>query len=110
MSSDPPVRRMRPLVRPSRDAVPARPATDPLHLARLKAVVREELRLGPDCPVMVSQLECGDDTCAPVETLVAVLDPAGRRVWRLSSPVTDVAPALLRDLVRTSPEGARHDH
>jgi hypothetical protein len=84
-----------PGARPSREVV-----------SRLKAVVREELRLGADAPVVVHEAACTEPGCAPVETIVAVLDGT-ERTFRIDRPLADLTPADLRTLIR---EGHDHDH
>ena len=75
------------------------------HTTRLKAVVRDELRLDPDTAVVLSELRCGEDTCAPLETVVAVLDGSDR-TWKLPNPRAEVSPHELRALIAEHPEGA----
>lgn len=77
------------------------------HVARLKSVVRTELVLPPDAVVILSELRCGDRSCAPVETLIAVLDGGCRRVWRMPGPTRELAPHALRTLVTDQPDGGQ---
>jgi hypothetical protein len=81
------------------------------HLDALRDAVRGALGLEPDTVVLVQELACSEPGCPPVETVVAVLDPAeSRRVWSLPLPRAEVAVETLRALVAHHPEGTRHEH
>jgi hypothetical protein len=73
--------------------------TSPSTLSRLKGVVRAELGVAADVPVVIHEAACTEPGCAPVETLIAVLDGSDR-TFRLTQPLIDVSPEDLRRLFR----------
>lgn len=45
---------------------------------RIKAWTRQAFHLGDETTLMVTELECREPGCPPVETVIAVLDGPGR--------------------------------
>lgn len=97
------------LINPGNNATAPAPKASAEHLACLKDAVRGELELDADTTVLIQQLACTEPGCPPVETVVAVLG-ATRRIWKFSTPTTDVTPAALRDVIAKCPKGREHDH
>jgi hypothetical protein len=59
---------------------------------RLKDVVREQFRLGPDDAIMVSELDCQVPGCPPIETVIAFwCDDGQRRHLKIFKPLADVS-------------------
>lgn len=50
-----------------------RPAPNPEKLRQLKAWVHEALALPADVPISISQLQCHEPGCPPIETVIAVM-------------------------------------
>mmetsp|Transcript_42931 Transcript_42931/g.94057 ORF Transcript_42931/g.94057 Transcript_42931/m.94057 type:complete len:98 (+) Transcript_42931:314-607(+) len=63
-----------------------------------------------DIVVMVNELNCLEPGCAPVETVITLLDPAKPKMFKLFKPASEVQPAEvltgLRDILAggTAPE------
>jgi hypothetical protein len=74
----------------------------------LKAVVRDVLGLAPNTPIVIHEAACTEEGCAPVETLIGVLD-GSERTFRLTRPLSDVTPADVRALL-SSRSSHDHDH
>ncbi len=59
---------------------------------RIKDWVREELALGDDVTILVSELACSEPGCPPVETVIALFrgreEPAKHTIHRPSAEVT----------------------
>lgn len=65
----------------------------------VKDLVRKHLDLDPDAPVFVAEVACGEADCPDTETVIAVLEAAGRREFRIAKAVSavtgaDIAAAL----------------
>jgi len=81
----------------------------------LKSWVREELALGDDATVTVSELECSEPGCPPVETAVTVFAPGAEpylvknpQAGRRTGPVRPPCRAFLRQRALTLlPGGTR---
>lgn len=80
------------------------PAAQRQHLRVLKTIVREQLCLTEDVPVVISELRCAEEDCAPVETVIAVL-AAPTRTWKIPTPQAQVSPDALRLLLDDQPLG-----
>jgi len=50
-----------------------RPQANPEQTQQLKTWVYEILNLSPDIPISVSQLQCHEPDCPPIETVIAVM-------------------------------------
>ncbi len=84
------------------------PVPSPSTLSRLKGVVRSELGVAADVPVVIHEAACTEPGCAPVETLIAVLDGSDR-TFRLAQPLVEVTPEDLRRLLREE-NNDEHEH
>lgn len=70
-------------------------------------LARRTLGLTEDTAVTVSQLACREPGCPPVETVIAVLGPAGRR-WTIHRPLADIDDAMVVGLLTLEPHGEPH--
>lgn len=50
-----------------------RPVTDPQHIQQIKAWTYDILALSADIPISISQLQCHEPGCPPIETVIAVM-------------------------------------
>ena len=80
-----------------------RPAKDPAAVDRLKGWARELLGLGEDVAVTVMQLECAEDDCPDVETVVGVLEPGSQRKFKVFKPLAEVTRDDLRAAIGERP-------
>lgn len=63
---------------------------------RLKAALREALRLSEDTTVTITELACLEEGCAPVETVIGLLRPdAPQLQHKLHKPIDAVDAADL---------------
>ena len=67
-----------------------KPAHDPAVVDRIKAWAREMLGLSDDVAVTVMQLNCAEDDCPDVETVVGVLEPGSQRKFKVFKPMAEV--------------------
>lgn len=71
---------------------------------QIKEWVRAHFTLAGDVTVLVTELFCDQPGCAPVETLVAILEPAGRRQFKMSRPMKEVIKEDIRHMI-PNPDG-----
>lgn len=50
-----------------------RPAANPQQLQQIKAWAYDILALSTDIPISISQLQCHEPGCPPIETVIAVM-------------------------------------
>jgi hypothetical protein len=67
-----------------------KPAHDPAVVEWIKGWARDLLGLGDDVTVTVMQLNCAEDDCPDVETVVGVLEPGNQRKCKVLKPVAEV--------------------
>jgi hypothetical protein len=71
---------------------------------QIKEWVRAHFALAADATVLVTELFCDQPGCAPVETLVAILEPAGRRQFKMPRPMKEVIREDIRHMI-PNPDG-----
>ena len=71
---------------------------------QIKEWVRAHFALPAETPVLVTEIYCDQPGCAPVETLVAILDPGGRRQFKMGRPMREVAKEDIR-VMQPNPDG-----
>jgi nitrate reductase delta subunit len=71
---------------------------------RIREWVRAHFGLPEDVPVLVAEIYCDQPGCAPVETHVAILEPSGRRQFRMPRPMKEVIREDIRHMI-PNPEG-----
>jgi len=71
---------------------------------QIKEWVRAHFRVPVEIPVLVTEIRCDQPGCAPVETLVAILEPGGRRQYKSMRPMKEVKKEDIRHLL-PNPEG-----
>jgi hypothetical protein len=71
---------------------------------RIKEWVRAHFRLSGNVPVLVTEIYCDQPGCAPIETLVAILEAGGRRQFKMPRPMREVAREDIPHM-RPNPEG-----
>jgi hypothetical protein len=67
-----------------------KPAHDPAVVDRIKAWARAMLGLGDDVAVTVTQLNCTEEDCPDVETVVGVLEQGNQRKFKVFKPLAEV--------------------
>lgn len=70
-----------------------RSGTQRVDTSGLRAIVREELDLGEDDTITVSEMACSKQGCPPVETVISIF-PAGEETYliRVCKAIADVEP------------------
>ncbi|MBI2899038.1 MAG: hypothetical protein HYY17_02565 [Planctomycetes bacterium] len=71
---------------------------------QIKEWVRAHFKVPEAIPVLVTEIRCDQPGCAPVETIIAILDPAGRQQWKSPRPMREVRKEDIPHL-RPNPEG-----
>jgi hypothetical protein len=81
-----------------------RPRRDPQQVAAIKRWAVELLGIPADSSLLVTELECHEEGCPPLETVVAVLaEGEPPRQWKLHKPVAEVTREDLETLVTGGP-------
>ena len=57
---------------------------------KIKEWVRGFYKLADDIPVLVTEIYCDQPGCAPIETLIAILESGGRRQFKMGRPMREV--------------------
>lgn len=86
-----------------------RKATAPEQIERVKAMARECWRVSEQTTIMVTELECREPGCPPIETVIALLEGPGRnRQYKIHKPAADVSRSDVERLA--AGEDAHHVH
>ena len=76
---------------------------------RIKAWAREAFHLNDETIVMITELECREPSCPPIETVIAVLKgPGNTQQYKIHKTANEVGLSDLEELV--SKEESRYDH
>jgi len=76
--------------------------TDPETLRQLKAWVYEALDRPADVPISISQLQCHEPDCPPVETVIVVMSQPPQ-TFKIHGAVEAIAQADVDRVVRAMP-------
>ena len=71
---------------------------------RIKEWVRSHFEVPEEIPIIVSEIRCDQPGCAPVETIIAILEEAGRRQFKAPRPMKEVIKEDMRHLL-PNPDG-----
>ena len=75
---------------------------------RVKAWVRDLLRLSSDDDVLVSELQCHEPGCPPLETVISISRPdADPQKWHLHKGMSDIGQRELADMFAVQNRTAR---
>ncbi|MDZ4853523.1 MAG: hypothetical protein SGJ26_01445 [Nitrospirota bacterium] len=76
-----------------------RRSIDPDQSDRIKSWVRETWSLSGEVTVMVTELECREPGCPPIETVIALLEGPGKtRQYKIHKSAGEVIQADVSDL------------
>ncbi|NJO00192.1 MAG: hypothetical protein HC875_41795 [Anaerolineales bacterium] len=68
-----------------------RPKNDLHQIRQIKQWVSEEFGLEEEVPVLVTELQCTEEGCPPLETVIAIMDRPGQpRQHKLHKALADV--------------------
>ena len=76
-------------------------SVSPQHLDALKNAVRSRFGLEAETRVMLTELQCREPGCPPVETVIAILAAGANRQWKIYKALREVAP---EDIARLGDE------
>ena len=77
-----------------------KPKLDPAQASRIKDWVQRTFALSTDVAVLVTELQCTEEGCPPLETVIAILDEPGKtRPFKLHKPMADVTATDIQALV-----------
>jgi hypothetical protein len=72
---------------------------DPAQTALIRSWVADVLTVPEDAFVMVKQVECLEEGCPPVETIIAILsDHEGPKQWKVRKPIVQITEQDIRSL------------
>jgi len=78
-----------------------RPKRDPQQVATIKQWARELMDIPEDASLLVTELECHEEGCPPIETVVAVLaEGQPPRQWKVHRPVAEVTREDIETIAR----------
>jgi G3E family GTPase len=81
-----------------------KPSYDPAVVDRLKRWARELLGLGEDVSLTVMQLNCAEDDCPDVETVVGVLEQGNQRKYNVMDRILNLGGFDLDRAMVTDPQ------
>lgn len=70
----------------------SKPKSNPAALQQLKLWVYDLLKLDPDIPISVSQLQCKEPGCSPVETVITILSQPTQQ-YKIHKALDDIQQA-----------------
>jgi len=80
-----------------------------VQVAAIKAWARAALQLDEDTICMVTELQCTEAGCPPLETVIAVLTtPGAPQQYKISKALGDVTAADVRSLLTLTPHQHQH--
>lgn len=80
---------------------------DPKQVERIKAWARANWELSEETTIMVTELECREPNCPPIETVIAVLEGPGKtRQYKIHKSAEQVS----RHDVDALADGSGHHH
>lgn len=62
------------------------------HLDALKSAVRSRFGLDAETRVMLTELQCTEPGCPPLETVIAILVAGANRQWKVHKALRDLTP------------------
>lgn len=85
--------------------------TIPLEQAdRIKTWTREALQLNDETTVMITELECREPGCPPIETVIAVLrGPGNTQQYKIHKTADEISLSDVKELV-VKGEGHHDEH
>ena len=65
--------------------------SDPQQLVQVKSWISETFDLSEDISVMITQLQCTEEGCPPIETVIAIMEtPGNPRQYKIHKPLAEV--------------------
>jgi hypothetical protein len=80
---------------------------DPARIAAIKGWVVEYFHLSEEIPLMVTELQCTEEGCPPLETVIAILEtPGNPRQYKVIKPLAEVT----AEDIAAAASGTTEDH
>ncbi len=88
-----------------------KPKKDPHQTKTIRNWVSTSLGLGENITVMVTELECTEDGCPPLETVIAILDnPGNPRQFKIHKPISEVTQQDIEKVVSSKSQCSSHNN
>ena len=72
---------------------------NPAQTALVRSWVTSTLPIQENGNVMIKQMECSEEGCPPVETIIAILsDQGGPKQWKIHKPISQVTEQDIQSL------------
>ena len=78
----------------------SKPKSNPAALQQLKTWVYDLLKLDPDVSISVSQLQCKEPGCPPIETVITILSQPAQQ-YKIHKALDDIEPVDVIRLFQT---------
>ncbi|MXV78504.1 hypothetical protein F4001_09130 [Candidatus Poribacteria bacterium] len=73
--------------------------SDPRQLVQVKSWVYQTFDLSEDISVMITELQCTEEGCPPIETVIVIMETPGKpRQYKIHKPLSDVNQADIVNL------------
>jgi hypothetical protein len=70
----------------------------PAQAQQVKAWVAAAFALPEDATVLVTELQCSEPGCPPLETVISILESGGRRQFKIHQALADLTESDIRQL------------
>ncbi|MEL7072113.1 MAG: hypothetical protein AAGN15_26210 [Cyanobacteria bacterium J06581_3] len=78
----------------------SRPKSNPVALQQIKAWVYDLLKLDPEIGISISQLQCTEPGCPPIETVITILSQPAQQ-YKIHKALDDIERDALIRLFQT---------
>ncbi len=78
----------------------SRPKPNPAALQQLKTWFYDLLKLDPDVPISVSQLQCKEPDCPPIETVITIMSQPAQQ-YKIHKALDEIEQVDLVHLFKT---------
>ena len=73
--------------------------SDPRQLVQVKSWIYQTFDLSEDISVMITELQCTEEGCPPIETVIVIMETPGKpRQYKIHKPLSDVNQADIVNL------------
>ncbi|MGF1578582.1 MAG: hypothetical protein ACFCD0_04390 [Gemmataceae bacterium] len=85
------------------------PKKDPNRTKTIRNWVSTSLGLDEDVTVMITELECTEEGCPPLETVIAILDnPGNPKQFKIHKPISEVTQEDVVKVVNSESQCSSH--
>lgn len=79
----------------------AKPKADPEKVQQLKTLIYEILKIDSEIPVSISQLQCSEPDCPPIETVIAVMTNPAQQ-YKIHKSVAEINQTDISKLIQSN--------